>query len=313
MESNINADYSIQTFDLTKKFGKRVAVNGLNLAVKKGEMFSLLGQNGAGKTTTIKMLSCLLKPTDGSALIMGKDIKNESDAVKQIINVSPQETAVAGHLTSLENLLLMGGIYGLNKAESKNRADDLIQLFGLKERTKDQVNRLSGGLQRRLSIAMAMISDPKILFLDEPTLGLDPQARKELWDQIEKLKGKKTIILTTHYLEEADALSDRIAIIKSGELIALGTPGELKNDLSGMQTMVIKAGNLTRDSIASLKTIYPNVNIIDKGIEVIAGKLVFDEIVDCLRAKGVKIEWVTMKEPSLDDVYLSLTGQEVLK
>lgn len=300
----------IQTIGLTKKYGDRMAVNGINLSIKAGELFSLLGPNGAGKTTTIKMLCCLLKPTDGTAVIMGHDINKAPSAIKQIINVSPQETAIAEHLNALENLLLMGRLYGLGKEESKKRAEELIELMGLKGRTKEQVKNFSGGMKRRLSIAMALISDFQVLFLDEPTLGLDPHARRELWKQIEKLKGKKTILLTTHYLEEADALADRIAIIEKGIIIANGTPGELKNEILGMQIMVIKAQKLTSDCIEGLKAMYPNVKVTKSGIEIKAKKLVFDDIVDYFRSKGAKIEWLSMKEPSLDDVFLNLIGEE---
>jgi ABC-2 type transport system ATP-binding protein len=304
---------AIQTLGLSRKFGNLIAVNGINLSIKEGELFSLLGPNGAGKTTTIKMLCCLLKPTDGTAVVMGHDIRKAPSAVKQIINVSPQETAIATHLNALENLLLMGRIYGMSKEETKKRAEEFIELMGLTGRMKEQVKNFSGGMQRKLNIAMALISDSKVLFLDEPTLGLDPHARRELWKQIERLKGEKTILLTTHYLEEADALADRIAIIKEGNIIASGTPSELKNEFLGIKTMVIKTQNLTSNSIQGLKTMYPNIRVIENGIEIKAKNLVFDDIVDYLRSKGVKIEWLSMREPSLDDVFLSLTGEDVNK
>ena len=202
---NLNNYNAIQTFNLTKKFGNRTAVNSINLAIQRGKIFALLGPNGAGKTTTIKMLCCLLKPTAGKAVVMGYDIEKEQLSVKQIINISPQETAVARNLTIMENLLLMGGVYGINKHETKTKAQELIELFGLSSRTKELAKKLSGGMQRRLNLAMALITNPQVLFLDEPTLGLDPQARKTVWIQIEKLKGNTTIFLTTYYLEEADA------------------------------------------------------------------------------------------------------------
>jgi ABC-2 type transport system ATP-binding protein len=303
----------IQMIGLTKKYGDRMAVNGINLSIKAGELFSLLGPNGAGKTTTINMLCCLLKPTAGTATIMGHDINKNPLAVKGIISVSPQETAIAAHLNTWENLLLMGGVYGLSKEETKKRAKELIELMGLTGRTKEQVRKFSGGMQRKLSIAMALISDPQILFLDEPTLGLDPQARKAVWKKIEELKGKKTILFTTNYLEEANALADRIAIIDDGNIIAMGTPGELKNNICGMQTMVIKAQNLSTAVIEGLKRMYPDVREIENGVKIKAKELNFDEIVDFIRSKGTKIEMVSMEEPSLDDVFLKLTGVEVNK
>ena len=307
---NNNKD-GIQISNLSKKFQTLVAVNGINLTIESGELFSLLGSNGAGKTTIIKMLCCLLKPTSGTAIIMGHDIKKDPFAIKQIINVSPQETAIASHLNARENLYLIGRIYGLSKKESKNKSEELIDLMELTTRTKEQVKNYSGGMQRRLSIAMALISDPQVLFLDEPTLGLDPRARRELWKQIEKLKGKKTILLTTHYLEEADALSDRIAIIKNGNIIAQGTSNELKDKFLNMRTMLIRLERFNPEYIESLKTLYPNSCMKENGIEIKAKELDFDKIVDFLRDKGAKIEWLTMKEPTLDDVFLSLTEEEV--
>lgn len=220
--------FAIKTIDLTKKYKEKTAVNSLNLTVNKGELYALLGVNGAGKSTTIKMLSCLVPPTGGDALLLDSSVKKDSQKVKQRINVSPQETAVALKLSVRENLELIAGIYGFNKKESAEKAQKLIEKFDMHEIAKDRASTLSGGWQRRLSIAMALITDPEILFLDEPTLGLDVLARRELWAQIEKLKGKMTIILTTHYLEEAEALSDRIGIMAKGRLKAEGTVAELK-------------------------------------------------------------------------------------
>ena len=219
---------AIKTVGLTKKYKDIVAVNDLNLDVKQGELYSLLGINGAGKTTTIKMLSCLIKPTSGDAGLNGKSIVSDSDKVKKIIGVSPQETAVAPNLSVKENLELMCGIHGFSKEKRTKKIAELTQQFDLGSISKKKAGKLSGGWQRRLSIAMALISEPEILFLDEPTLGLDVIARSELWDTIKLLKGKITIILTTHYMEEAEALSDRIGIMKGGKLLAVGTADELK-------------------------------------------------------------------------------------
>ncbi|MBQ7386384.1 MAG: ABC transporter ATP-binding protein [Ruminococcus sp.] len=219
---------AIKTNNLTKKYKEKTVVNNLNLSVNKGEMYALLGVNGAGKSTTIKMLSCLIKPTDGNAELMGKSIIKDETAVKQIISVSPQETSVAPNLTVRENLEFIAGIFGFSKAEAKAKATKMIEDFDMADIEKSRAKTLSGGWQRRLSIAMALISEPEIVFLDEPTLGLDVLARRELWKHIEKLKGKITIILTTHYLEEAEALSDRIGIMAKGVLKAEGTANELK-------------------------------------------------------------------------------------
>lgn len=223
---------AIVTKNLTKKYKDKIAVNSINLSINDGEMYALLGVNGAGKSTTIKMLSCLIKPTSGDALLNGNSIVSDSEKVKRIINVSPQETAVAPNLTVRENLELMARIYGFGNEDAVSKAQKMIEDFELSDIAKSKAKTLSGGWQRRLSIAMALISDPEILFLDEPTLGLDVLARRELWNKIGSLKGKITIILTTHYLEEAESLSDRIGIMVKGNLIAEGTAEELKQSVN---------------------------------------------------------------------------------
>ncbi|MBO5021456.1 MAG: ATP-binding cassette domain-containing protein, partial [Clostridia bacterium] len=214
---------AIKIEGLTKKYKDVVAVDNLNLSVKKCELFSLLGVNGAGKTTTIKMLSCLTTPTCGDAFLNGKSVVKDSAAVKSIIAVSPQETAVAMGLTIKENLELMCGVYGFSKEKQNQKIAELVELLSLETVVNKKTSKLSGGFKRRLSIAMALIGEPEILFLDEPTLGLDVIARSELWDIIRSLKGDITIILTTHYMEEAEALSDRIAIMKDGKLLICET------------------------------------------------------------------------------------------
>ena len=218
----------IKTTDLVKQYKSITAVDKLNLEIRRGELFSLLGVNGAGKTTTIKMLSCLTKPTDGDAVVGGYSITKEPERVKRLIGVSPQETAVAPNLSVKENLELICGIHGFSKEKTKGKITYLSSELALDTVLHRKAGKLSGGWQRRVSIAMALISDPKILFLDEPTLGLDVIARHELWETIRALKGKVTIILTTHYMEEADELSDRIGIMKNGRLLAVGTAEELK-------------------------------------------------------------------------------------
>lgn len=225
---------AIETKDLTKKYGNRIVVDNLNLSIGKGELFSLLGVNGAGKTTTIKMLSCLTKPTSGDAILLGDSVKTNPYGIKEKMNVSPQETAIAPNLTVKENLVAIARYYGYDRKEANVKADDMIESFGLHDIKKDKAKTLSGGWKRRLSIAMALITNPQILFLDEPTLGLDVIARRELWAIIRKLQGRVTIILTTHYLEEAEALSDRIGIMVKGKLKAVGTKDELLK-ISGME------------------------------------------------------------------------------
>ena len=220
--------YAIRMEGLTKKYKDVVAVDNLSLSVGKGELLSLLGINGAGKTTTIKMLSCLTQPTSGDAFLNGKSICKDAAAVKSLIAVSPQETAIAPGLSVWENLELMCGVHGFTKDKQKAKIAELTELLGLGSVSKKKAGKLSGGWQRRLSIAMALISEPEILFLDEPTLGLDVLARSDLWDLICSLKGKVTIILTTHYMEEAEALSDRIAIMKDGKLFVCDTADKIK-------------------------------------------------------------------------------------
>ncbi len=219
---------AIRTENLTKRYKDITAVDRLNLTVEKGELFALLGVNGAGKTTTIKMLSCLTKPTDGDAYLHGKSILNDIAAVKSIIAVSPQETAVAPNLSVQENLGLMCGVHGFHGAVCKQMVSDFLQKFGLQQIRNKKAGKLSGGWQRRLSIAMALIGKPDVLFLDEPTLGLDVLARSEIWDMIRSLKGKITVVLTTHYMEEAEALSDRSGIMQDGRLLIDGRAYELK-------------------------------------------------------------------------------------
>ena len=218
---------AIETRDLVKKYGDRRAVDGLNLQVQQGELYALLGVNGAGKTTAIRMLTGITAPDGGDAFLMGHSVITELEAVKRITNLSPQESAVAPRLTVRENLELIAEIYGLRSREARARAERSMEEFGLAQVAKQRAGTLSGGWQRRLSIAMALISEPKLLFLDEPTLGLDVLARRELWQEIEALKGRITIVLTTHYMEEAEQLADRVGIMANGKLRVCGTPAEL--------------------------------------------------------------------------------------
>ena len=224
--------YSIETSLLTKKYKDVTAVDGLELKILEGEIFSLLGVNGAGKTTAIRMLAGLTEPTSGTASVGGHDLISDGDRIKEIIAISPQETAVAPGLSVKENLELIAGLFGFTKEHREEKVRELSETFGLSSVLGKRAGKLSGGWQRRLSIAMALISEPRILFLDEPTLGLDVIARSELWDVIRSLKGKATVILTTHYMEEAEALSDRIGIMKEGRLLTVGTAREIM-DMTG--------------------------------------------------------------------------------
>lgn len=240
---------AIKTLGLTKRYKELTAVDRLDLKIEQGELFALLGVNGAGKTTAIKMLSCLTSPTEGDAFVCGHSIIGDPEQVKARIGVSPQETAVAPNLSVKENLELICGIHCFSKEKTKERILELEQQFSLNDVMKRKAGKLSGGWQRRVSIAMALISEPQILFLDEPTLGLDVIARHELWDTIRALKGKVTIILTTHYMEEAEALSDRIGVMKNGRILALGTVNELKkiagvDDFETAFVTIVKEANV---------------------------------------------------------------------
>ena len=238
---------AIKTIDLVKRYKNINAVDKLNLEIREGELFSLLGVNGAGKTTTIKMLSCLTEPTDGDAFVGGYSVKKDSEQIKRLIGVSPQETAIASGLSVKENLELICGVHGFAKEKTAAKIREMSGQFALEDVLERRAGKLSGGWQRRVSIAMALISEPKILFLDEPTLGLDVIARHELWETIRSLKGKVTVILTTHYMEEAESLSDRIGIMKNGKLLAVGTVDELNeragtNDFESAFVSIVKEG-----------------------------------------------------------------------
>ncbi len=304
-------DFAIQTSNLTRTFNSLVAVDGIELNIRKGELFALLGPNGAGKTTTINMLCCLLKPSKGTAHIMGYDILKQPYKIKEIIGVSPQETVISEHLNAQENINLIGKIHGIDARELKSRSQQLLETMGLTARVRDQVRKFSGGMKRRLSIVMALIHNPEILFLDEPTLGLDPQARRAVWDYIIKLKGKKTILLTTHYMDEADFLADRIGIMDEGKIVALGTSHKLKASMLEKITMVISAQNLTQKVIDEMRSKYAEVSVSDDTMLITDRQLDFREIVDRLQSAGATVRSAYIKEPTLEDVFLNLTGKEL--
>ena len=304
-------DFAVQTFNLSRKFGDLVAVDGVDLGIKKGELFALLGPNGAGKTTTINMLCCLLKPTGGTARIMGYDILKQPYRVKDTIGVSPQETVISERLNSRENLDLIGRIHGMDAAELKTRSQELLATMGLEARAKDQVRKFSGGMKRRLNIIMALVHDPQVVFLDEPTLGLDPQARRAIWEYIIRLKKDKAILLTTHYMDEADFLADRIGIMDEGKIVALGTATELKNSLLEKQTMVIQAQDLNPQAVERMKAKYAEVEASGDTLVVSDKQLSLQEIVDLLHNSGATVRSAYMKEPTLDDVFLRITGKEL--
>ena len=240
---------AIRTVNLEKSYGEVRALRGLDLAVEEGEIYTLLGLNGAGKTTTMKILSCLTPPSAGDAFVFGKSVVSESEAVRSMIAISPQETALAQNLSVKENLMMMCGIYRMSKAQAEEKIGFLADRFSLREVLNRRAGRLSGGYRRRVSIAMALVGSPSLLFLDEPTLGLDVLARRELWETIRSLRGQSTVLLTTHYMEEAEALSDRVGIMVNGRLVSVGTPRELR-ERCGVGTLeqafVMLAGEVQR-------------------------------------------------------------------
>jgi len=303
--------FAIQTYQLTKIFNGVVAVDGIELNIKKGELFALLGPNGAGKTTTINMLCCLLKPTSGTATVMGYDINHQPFKIKEIIGVSPQETVLSERLNSQENLNLIGKIHGISSRELKIRSQQLLETMGLTGRARDQVRKFSGGMMRRLNIMMALIHNPEVLFLDEPTLGLDPQARRAIWEYIVQLKGEKTILLTSHYMDEADFLADRIGIMDEGKIVALGTSTELKTSMLEKHTMIIYAWNLTQKVIDEMRSRYAEVEVTNGTMAITDKQLDFKEIVDRLHSSGAVVRSAYIKEPTLDDVFLHITGKEL--
>jgi len=302
---------AIQTFKLTKRFENLIAVDSIDLDIKKGELFAFLGPNGAGKTTTIRMLCCLLKATSGTARVMGYDINRDPYKVKDIIGVSPQETTLSEHLNSLENLNLVGSLHRIEPQKLRAWSKLMLEAMGLTDRAKDQVRKFSGGMKRRLNIAMALISNPQIIFLDEPTLGLDPQARRAVWEYIARLKGERTVLLTTHYMDEADFLADRIGIIDNGKIVALGTSINLKTDTMDTHTMVIRAWNLTQKVIMEMQSKYAEVKISGSTMTITDKQLDFKKIVDQLHAEGTVVRSAYIKEPTLEDVFLKITGREL--
>jgi ABC-2 type transport system ATP-binding protein len=242
---------------------------------------------------------------------LGYDIAREPFKVKELIGVSPQDTVLSERLNCWENLALIGRVHGLNSKEVKGRSKELLETMGLMERSKDQVRKFSGGMKRRLSIAMALVHEPEVLFLDEPTLGLDPQARRAVWEHIAQLKGQKTILLTTHYMEEADSLSDRIGIIDEGSIVALGTSEELKADLFKMRSMVVSAEDLTAEVIKDLQNKYSRAEEINGGVKISHKDLDFKETVDYLHSRRVTVYSAALEQPTLEDVYIQITGKRL--
>jgi len=304
---------AIKIKDLTKKFGKFTAVDCINLEIKEGELFGLLGPNGAGKSTTLNMLATMMTPTSGSAMVNNMEISNQ-DSVRRSIGMVFQDPSLDDELTGKENLEFHGRMYHMQKNLRAKRIDEVLELVGLGDKAKFQIKTYSGGMKRRLEIARGLMHHPKILFLDEPTLGLDPQTRRGIWDYIQKLNKDEglTIILTTHYMEEADYLCDRIAIIDHGKIIALDTPEMMKNEMGGD---ILKLETREPENLIKILTFdwikqknlfegYLNVTVEDGGASI-------PNILNIASKAGIKIDSVQMIRPSLEDVFIHYTGRTI--
>lgn len=312
----------ISVRNLEKKFGKFTAVDKISFSVKSGELFGLLGPNGAGKTTTISMLSTLLSPTSGRCHVAGFDVKKQKGKVRESIGIVFQEPALDGRLTGKENLEFHAMIYGLGKEERNEKISEVLGLVELSDRADVLVDNYSGGMKRRLEIARGLIHNPKVLFLDEPTLGLDAQTRRHIWDYIKKLNKENnvSIILTTHYMEEADELCHRVAIIDRGKIVAIGTPSKLKDMLGGDLVSIevngdperllkrLKAMKCVR-KMKCIKVASRNGNIIN--LTVSQGERKIPGIIEIAKKSGIKVESVSLRKPSLEDVFLHFTGRSI--
>jgi ABC-2 type transport system ATP-binding protein len=309
------SENAIETTELTKCFNELVAVDRLNLSVERGEVFGLLGPNGAGKTTTISMLCTILKPTSGSAKVNGFDVVKQDTQVRKSIGIVFQDPSIDDRLTGRENLYMHANLYGVPPGEQKSRIDRVLKLVELEDRADSLMRTYSGGMRRRLEIARGLIHYPKVLFLDEPTIGLDPQTREHIWSHIEELKKAHdvTIVLTTHYMDEADRLSDRIAIMDYGKVVASDTPAGLKETLEG-DVITVKTKEATKLSslVAGTEGVL-KVNVVSDGLEltVRGGKAILPRMVEAAAKNGIFVESVSLREPNLGDVFLHYTGRAI--
>ncbi|HJP80912.1 MAG TPA: ATP-binding cassette domain-containing protein [Candidatus Saccharimonadales bacterium] len=307
-------NYVIEAKNLQKAYGKNVVLRGIDIAVERGTMLALLGPNGAGKTTTVRILSTLLGFDSGTVTIEGHDVKTDADAVRRVIGLTGQSAAVDELLTGRENLIMMGRLYRLTKASAKARAQELLEEFDLVDAADRPLKTYSGGMRRRLDLAVSLIATPPIIFLDEPTTGLDPRSRIAMWNIINTLKQKgATILLTTQYLEEADQLADRIVVIDGGKVIAEGTARELKSKVGNDrlelafkdEATLEKAKNiLSGHADADNEALTLTMMIQDTNVDVRSA-------LDALAAAGVSVDSMAVHKPTLDDVFLSLTGKQV--
>jgi ABC-2 type transport system ATP-binding protein len=309
---------AIKTVDLTKRFGAFTAVDHVTFEVGRGELFGLLGPNGAGKTTVIRMLTTLLQPTSGQAWVAGHDVIAAPRKVRESIGVVPQALTSDLELTAWQNLDVYGEFYGLGRAQRRARAEQLLEMVGLRERAHDMVAAYSGGMRRRLEIARGLIHSPRVLFLDEPTIGLDPQARRAVWDLLEQLRAGNdlSISLTTHYMDEAEKLCDRIAIIDGGKIVAIGTTAELKARVKGRDRIRLEIAGNAGAAVAALRT-QPYVDEItqegESGIVIATadGAHAMPKVIEQLEAAGAKLDSMSIERISLEDVFISFTGRRL--
>lgn len=320
--NNGQSQAAIKAIGLTKRFGERLSVDHLNLSVRSGELYALLGDNGAGKTTTLNMLTTLLKPTAGEFYISGLNGKSQAEKIKGVFGIVSQDVAIYNELTAYENLQFLADLYGLPKKKARQRIEDLLERAGLSERANDIVGTFSGGMQRKLTIASALLHEPQVLFMDEPTVGLDPVSRRQIWTSLTELKAQgKTILLTTHYLEEAETLSDRIGIIREGKLVAEGTIDELRDKLQAIRRIVVRVARRVQlieieESLAKLAAKFPGKARYDslhntisfeqpKNMALLAClQLLLSE----LKSEGIPVSKFATVEPSLEHVFLALTS-----
>jgi ABC-2 type transport system ATP-binding protein len=305
---------AIDVKNLHKNFGDLKAVDGVTFEVQQGEIFSLLGPNGAGKTTTISMLSCLLRPDEGEAIVMGHSIKTDQMGVKSVLGVVPQEIALYNDLSARENLTFWGKMYGLRGAALRTRVDEVLEIIGLTERAKDRVGKYSGGMKRRVNIGVALLHKPKVIYMDEPTVGIDPQSRRNILDSVVALKNQgMTVLYTTHYMEEAQELSDHIAIMDSGKVIAYGTNGELVKIVGQMDRITLTVntdGGRVAEAWKAVQGV-KQVNLEEGSVVVLAddSNQVLPRLFEAATIQGARITSVAIQEPNLEAVFLHLTGK----
>lgn len=304
----------VETHDLTKVFNGRKAVDSLDLEIEEGEFFGLLGPNGAGKSTTVAMLSTILRPTRGTVTIAGYDIKRQAKEIRRLIGVVPQEFGLYDELTAAENLAYFGKLHGVEGGKLKVRIEELLRLVQLQDRANDLVKTFSGGMKHRLNLVVGLIHEPKLLFLDEPTTGLDPQARLAVWELIKRFQSEGvTILLTTHYMEEADYLCERVAIMDRGKVIALDSPARLKRSIGKLEVIEVKARKVTKKVLNELRKLkgVRKAARTTEGLRVLtpAANEVMARVVTLASFAGVQIDSLNVAQPTLEDVFIKLTGK----